>query len=193
MAKKKDVPVIDQSAKSSVDKPTLERIVTLAKQQVAIEKELLVMIDSVKKKQKDLEKIKGGYGTEGSLVSAMKEADCKELQLGNGVWVRIKDELKPPSMAVDAPNRGIVLEWAETEGHGDIIKDKVEIPFPKGDERVPGIIKILEEQQIEFGRFRTIAPQTLAALIRELMEAGKDVPMQKLGVQEFSFAKVEAD
>lgn len=78
------------------------------------------------------------------------------------------------------------FSWLEEEGHGGVIKTRVEILF--GREEVEEAKKLMEMlRQMPGGNSREITMDksvhwgTLTSLVRELVERGEEVPLEKLG------------
>lgn len=169
----------------------LNRIVELANRQVQIEADLAALAEQAKTLQAELETIAGGFKNEGLLVAALNEAGMKNFTLTDGTVIEVKDVLQMPSVAQKSKYREPVLNWLD-ENHPDVIKRVIAIPLVKGDERVAEIRRVLAEQlKVVFSEDRTVNPQTLGALIRELLENGAEVPMETLGVFSLKKAAVE--
>lgn len=170
----------------------LARLVKLAQKQRDLEKALDDNEAQRKAMNKELEKIAGGYQCEGELPLAMREMELTSFTLDDGSVVSIEDELKPPSMAANSKNRGPLLEWLIEHGHGDAIKASTTVAFAQDDPRKAEVDKALEKIGVPFEYFQTMHPQTLGALLRELVEAGEEIPLDELGVQVYCRAKVKS-
>lgn len=177
-------------ADQEIPKDLLQRISELASKQVALENEIENMEQSLKDKNKELLEIAGGYGIEGKLIALLQEAGVKGLVLENGASLKIKDELKCPSMAADSEYRPKVVEWMEKNGHGGVVKNEVSVPFSKGDEAVKLLEEFLAEKKIAFEKYSTIHHKTLGKIIDEILKSGDELPMRDLGIQEFKTVKV---
>ena len=176
-----------------IDQPTLEKITAAATRQIELESQIKEQEDRLSQLNKDLANVAGGFGVEGQIPSLMMEAGVEEITLTGGMKVKVNKELKAPSMANDpekAPYRDKVLTWAENSGNGGVIKDLITIPFDKGDPKVLALVQYLDANKIIFDRFRSIHPQTLLTLFREILKSGEQLPMDDLGIQQFQRSKI---
>lgn len=190
-----------------IEKATLEKITTAANRQLELEAQIEEQEEKLSNLNKDLAAVAGGYGVDGQIPGLMLEAGVEEITLLGGIRVKVSKELKAPSMANDpekAPYREKVLNWADKSGNGGVIKDLVTIPFDKGDPKVVALVKYLDDEKILYDRFRSIHPQTLLALFREIIKSANEklrlgkslesrdtIPMEELGVQQFQKSKIE--
>ena len=170
----------------------LGRLIRLAQKQRDLEKELDALEDQRKAKVKDLERIAGGYQSEGELPMAMQEMELTSFEMDDGSVVSIDEELKPPSMAANSKNREPLLKWLKDNKHGDAIKAATTVSFSHDDPRKALVEEALSKIGVPFDYFETMHPQTLAALLRELLEAGEEVPTDDLGIFIYKRAKVKA-
>jgi hypothetical protein len=175
----------------SIPSDKVDLLVKLALTQTAIEAEIKELEERTTAKNKELDQIRGGYQVDGAIPKLMQEIGLEKLKLENGMEVTVKEELKPPSMAADAPKREAVLDWADKSGNGDVIKDTITIPFAKGDNRAKDVVKFLEEMRLDFDRFQTINYQTLKKLLNDMREEGADIPLEELEVRIYKQAKVK--
>jgi uncharacterized protein YlxW (UPF0749 family) len=154
----------------------LQRIVSLAKEQITLEKEITDLEAQVKSKMEKLNIIAGGFQQEGLLPLAMDEAGNLESLKVDGLVVTVKEELKLPSLAKEAKGRQTVLNWVTEIGEKGIIKDELKIPFASlqdNKEHLEKLLKLLEELKIEGERYQTIHPQTFKSLINEILSGEK--------------------
>lgn len=169
----------------------LERIVALAQKQLALEAKKAELEKETKAINKELEAVRGGHQAEGELPQAMQEAEMAEFKLENGAKITIEEQLVPPSMAKDSTEREPMLRWVDEKGHGDVVKNSIIVLFPKGDKRADRVRMVLKDEGLDYEDFATIHPSTLKALLKELMEAGEDVPTEDLGIRVFRQSKVK--
>lgn len=170
----------------------LELIVLLANRQVAYEKEVADLEEELKNKKAALFEVCGGHGIDGQLPLAMAAAGVDSIKLKDGFSVTISEELKPPSMAVDAPLREKMLAFLDETGHADIIKDTITIFLNKEDHvHVKAVTELISALKLQFERFRTTHWMTLRKLLGEMLENGENIPMADLDVQKFKKSKVK--
>jgi hypothetical protein len=183
----------------TIEPATLEKLTEAANKQVELEKRLTELAETQKQVQLDLERISGGFGIEGVIPGILAEVGLLSITLKNGMIVKTRDELKAPSMAKDSPMREKVLDWADRTGNGGVIKDMLMIPFEKGDANVEKVVKLLEELKAEnpnflWERFRSIHPQTLVKLFRDILEKpkeGETLPMEELEIKQYVSSKID--
>ena len=105
--------------------------------------------------------------------------------LDNGTSITIKDELYASITQARQPE---AFAWLEAHGHGDVIKDELKVALGKGEQasnRAYVLMSTLEEMGIDdYSRKRAVHPGTLAALIREQLGEGVDVPKETFGVHQ---------
>lgn len=184
------VLMTDAETTTAPDARTLERLVALVQCQRDLERELTDLDEKRKKTNVELEKVAGGYRAEGDIPALLQELGVETLTLADGTKVTVRKELKPPSMAAGSKHRDAVVAWLDEVGHGDAVKDTVTVLLAKDDPRAVTLLAALDEVGVPYDRFRTVNPQTLGALLRELLEAGDEVPLDDLGVLVFRRSKL---
>lgn len=86
---------------------------------------------------------------------------------------------------------GPALSWLREHGQGELIKNLVVVEFGKGGDNVAkALLDDLRKQGLQAGQTEGVHPQTLAAFARRQLSAGKDLPMELLGVNRFRKAQV---
>lgn len=105
--------------------------------------------------------------------------------LDNGTAITIKDEL---FASITQAKQQEAFAWLEEHGHGDVIKNEMKIALGKGDdanERFSSIIAVAESLGItDYSAKRSVHPGTLAALIREQLGEGVELPKETFGVHQ---------
>lgn len=105
--------------------------------------------------------------------------------LDNGTAITIKDELYA---SITKAREQEAFAWLETHGHGDVIKDEMKLALGKGEvakARAESIIQLMESLgSDDYSRKRGVHPGTLAALIREQLGEGIEVPKETFGVHQ---------
>jgi len=127
---------------------------------------------------------------ERTVPGILDETGLSELRLADGTKVVVRTDLK---VSTTGKYRPAINTWLEETGHDDIIKDEVTVPFGKDEsERVGRVVAFLEDAGLQHDRRRYVAPQTLKALVNELMEAGEEVPLDRIGAFTYRSARLEA-
>ena len=129
-------------------------------------------------------------GTIPELLERMRMKKCTTL---SGVEVALKAEVKASLPGRErVADRDAAFAWLLEGGHGGVIENLVIIDLDRGeDERANKLAASL--RQLGFDQVKTrkdVHPSTLSALVRELMEAGKVVPTDKLNVFDRKVAKL---
>lgn len=82
------------------------------------------------------------------------------------------------------PHVAGAFDWLETNGHGGVVKTAIEILFPRG--QLDSAKKTLDALKVTFGERvtldRSVHAQTLKALTKEIMQAGKALPEEYFNV-----------
>lgn len=99
-----------------------------------------------------------------------------EFKLANGRKITVK---KYYSGSISEENKPLAFSWLEENGHMDIVKQEINVPFGKGNTEIAEIVsKFLAEQRIVFTKDEKVHPMTLKAFIKEQVEAGSDLPLE---------------
>lgn len=117
--------------------------------------------------------------SEREMPELMAAAGQTEVKTQDGIRVIIKEVLRasiPSDRVVKA------LSWLEDRGHGSVIKHEIKVDFGKGqDDKAEELSKAALKMGVVPSEKRTVHPQTLQALLRELLAEGIDVPLELFG------------
>jgi hypothetical protein len=183
-------PVIITNEPELIPQDKMDKLVELSNRASELEADLERLDEELSQKSKELQTVLGGYQQPGLLVVLLQELGISSITLADGNRIVIDEELKPPSMAATSKYREVVIEWLKKDGHGGVIKNELTVNIPKGQDALADIVeKSAVEQGLQVKRFETVNAQTLGALLRELLEAGADVPLEQIGA--FMFRKAE--
>ena len=151
-------------------KPTeegLAEVVQLAMKQLALEEHLAALADMVSEATQNLKEL-----AEKTLPEKMNAMGLTEFKLDNGYKIVIK---KMYFGSISETNAIPAFEWLKKEGHDDIIKNKVQCDFGRGEEeKAEKLVKLLQENEVQFESKKFVHPQTLKAFVKEQMTAGKE-------------------
>jgi len=169
-----------------------QKITDLVNRAGQLEQEMAELEEQVSVRSKELQAIIGGWQSPGALVELLEQAGTMDVTTLEGIRVIIDEELKAPSMGANSKYKSVVLDWARKAGHGGVIKGELVVNLPKGlpDETVKQLESNISNAGLQSRRDETINSQTLAALLRELLEAGADVPLDQLGATVFKRANI---
>jgi len=133
--------------------------------QVKADEELL------KDKKRDIEKISGEV-----IPTLLSEMGLSSLKLADGSAV----EVKPYYAAnISIKNREAAYNWLRENGLGDIIKNDVTVSFGRNeDNKAADYANLAQSQGYQPTQKLKVEPMTLKALVRERIEAGKEMPTE---------------
>ena len=155
-----------------------ENIKSLASQVKSLkelEDELKADEESLKNKKKEIERISGEV-----IPTMLSEMGLSSLKLADGSAV----DVKPYYAAnISIANREAAYSWLRSNGLGDIIKNDITVSFGRDeDNKAADYANLARGQGFEPTQKLKVEPMTLKALVRERIEAGKDMPMDTFNV-----------
>ena len=155
-----------------------ENIKSLASQVKSLkelEDELKADEESLKNKKKEIERISGEV-----IPTMLSEMGLSSLKLADGSAV----DVKPYYTAnISIVNREAAYGWLRSNGLGDIIKNDITVSFGRNeDNKAADYANLARGQGFEPTQKLKVEPMTLKALVRERIEAGKDMPMDTFNV-----------
>ena len=105
--------------------------------------------------------------------------------LEDGRRIELKDELYA---SITQANQQAAFGWLEDHGHGDVIKNAFTIALGRGEpatERAEMFRQLCESLGVDdYSQKQNVHPGTLAALIREQLGEGIEVPKETFGVHQ---------
>ena len=155
-----------------------ENIKSLASQVKSLkelEDELKADEESLKNKKKEIERISGEI-----IPTMLSEMGLSSLKLADGSAV----DVKPYYAAnISIANREAAYSWLRSNGLGDIIKNDITVSFGRNeDNKAAQYANLARGQGFEPTQKLKVEPMTLKALVRERIEAGKEMPMDTFNV-----------
>jgi len=155
-----------------------ENIKSLASQVKSLkelEDEIKADEESLKNKKKEIERISGEV-----IPTMLSEMGLSSLKLADGSAV----DVKPYYTAnISIANREAAYSWLRSNGLGDIIKNDITVSFGRNeDNKAAEYANLARGQGFEPTQKLKVEPMTLKALVRERIEAGKDMPMDTFNV-----------
>ena len=149
-----------------------KNIDTLAKQIKhlrTLEDEVKSDEEDLKSKQKEVERISGEV-----IPTMLSEMGLSSLKLADGSAV----DVKPYYAAnISVINRDAAYGWLRSNGLGDIIKNDITVSFGMNeDNKAAQYANLAKGQGYQPTQKLKVEPMTLKALVRERIEAGKDMP-----------------
>ena len=127
------------------------------------------MEEALKNKKKDLERVSGEI-----IPTLLSEMGLSSLKLADGSAVDVKPNY---SASISVSNKEKAYSWLRTNGLGDIIKNEISVSFGRNeDNKAAEYADLAKRQGFQPTQKLKVEPMTLKALVRERVEAGKDMP-----------------
>lgn len=161
----------------------LKMVSSLADRQVEIEK-------YIAKCEENLEKAKANWRNiaEKELPNAMQEIGMSKFTLSNGTSIEIKPELYA---SIPKDNKAPAFAWLREHDLDGVIKNVVSVQFSKGeDAKALELAEKLAMDGLLPQQEQSVHPQTLKALLKEQINKGVEVPLEKFGGYSVNRAKV---
>jgi len=129
----------------------------------------------LKQRKKDLEHISGEV-----IPTMMAEMGLSHLKLKDGSSVDVKPNY---SANITIANKEAAFNWLRNNGLGDIIKNEILVSFGRNeDNKAADYAALAQERGFQPTQKLKVEPMTLKALVRERIEAGKELPMDIFNV-----------
>jgi hypothetical protein len=142
----------------------VERLETFAKTIEAAE-------ENLKKLKKNYEHLSGEV-----IPTMMSEMGLSHLKLMDGSSIDVKPHY---SATITQANKEAAFNWLRNNGLGDIIKNEISVSFGRNeDTRAADYADLAKSRGFEPTQKLKVEPMTLKALVRERIEAGKDMPTE---------------
>ena len=141
----------------------------------ALQKRLELQEDNMKNTKKELEYLSGEV-----IPTMMSEMGLSHLKLMDGSSVDVKPNY---SASISVANREAAFAWLRNNGLGDIIKNEISVSFGRNeDNKAADYANLAESQGYQPQQKLKVEPMTLKALVRERLEAGKEMPTEIFNV-----------
>lgn len=161
----------------------LKMISGLADRQVEIEKYIAKAEANLEIAKENWRKI-----AEKELPNAMQEIGMTEFKLSNGTVISVKQKVYA---SIPKDNKEPAFAWLRENNLDGVIKNTVAVQFAKGeDAKALELANNLALQGLIPEQTQNVHPQTLMALIREQLDKGVEVPLEKFGAHVVNQAKV---
>ena len=136
---------------------------------------LALQEDNMKSTKKDIERLSGEV-----IPTMMTEMGLSELKLQDGSHLKVSTSYKAH---ITEANKQAAFNWLRDNGLGDIIKNEISVSFGRGeDNKAAHYAELAKGQGLEPTQKLKVEPMTLKALVRERIEAGKEMPTEIFGV-----------
>jgi hypothetical protein len=147
--------------------------------QIQMLESLNIRIESSENNLKDLKKEHDRLSGE-VIPTMMAEMGLAHLKLADGSTVDVKANY---SASITIANREKAFNWLRENGLGDIIKNEISVSFGRNeDNKAANYAELAKGQGFQPTQKMKVEPMTLKALVRERIEAGKEMPTEIFGV-----------
>jgi len=141
----------------------------------SLQNRLELQEDNIKNTKKELEHVSGEI-----IPTMMAEMGLSHLKLMDGSSVDVKPNY---SANITIANREAAFNWLRNNGLGDIIKNEILVSFGRNeDNKAADYAALAQERGFQPTQKLKVEPMTLKALVRERIEAGKEMPTEIFNV-----------
>ena len=155
-----------------------DNIQSLADQVEALEF-VIKNIEGAEDNLKDLKKKRDHISGE-VIPTKMSEMGLAELKLHDGSHLKVSTSYKAH---ISEANKEQAFNWLRDNGLGDIIKNEISVSFGRNeDNKAADYAELAKGQGFQPTQKMKVEPMTLKALVRERIEAGKEMPTEIFGI-----------
>ncbi len=141
----------------------------------SLQNRLELQEDNIKNTKKELEHVSGEV-----IPTMMSEMGLSELKLQDGSHLKVSTSYRA---TITVANKEAAFNWLRNNGLGDIIKNEISVSFGRNeDNKAADYAALAQERGFQPTQKLKVEPMTLKALVRERIEAGKDMPTEIFGV-----------
>jgi len=131
--------------------------------------------NKLKEKKKELERLSGEV-----IPTMLSEMGLSELRLQDGSSIKVSTSYRAH---ISVANKEAAFNWLRKNGLGDIIKNEISVSFGRNeDNKAADYADLAKGQGFQPTQKMKVEPMTLKALVRERIEAGKEMPTEIFGV-----------
>ncbi len=153
----------------------INKLADKIKELQAVEKAIELDEKQIKEKKKHLEYLSGEI-----IPTMLSEMGLSSLKLQDGSSVEVKTNY---SATITQANKEAAFNWLRENGLGDIIKNEISVSFGRNeDNKAADYANLAKGQGFEPQQKLKVEPMTLKALVRERMEAGKEMPTELFNI-----------
>ena len=114
------------------------------------------------------------------IPTMMSEMGLAELKLHDGSHLKVSTTYRA---TITEANKEAAFNWLRNNGLGDIIKNEISVSFGRNeDNKAASYAELAKGQGFQPTQKMKVEPMTLKALVRERIEAGKEMPTEIFGV-----------
>ena len=114
------------------------------------------------------------------IPTMMSEMGLAELKLHDGSHLKVTTAYRA---TITEANKETAFNWLRENGLGDIIKNEISVSFGRNeDNKAADYAELAKGQGFQPTQKMKVEPMTLKALVRERIEAGKEMPTEIFGI-----------
>ena len=114
------------------------------------------------------------------IPTMMSEMGLAELKLHDGSHLKVSTSYRA---TITEANKAAAFNWLRENGLGDIIKNEISVSFGRNeDNKAADYAELAKSSGFQPTQKMKVEPMTLKALVRERIEAGKEMPTEIFGV-----------
>ena len=114
------------------------------------------------------------------IPTMMSEMGLAELKLHDGSHLKVSTSYRA---TITEANKEAAFNWLRENGLGDIIKNEISVSFGRNeDNKAADYAELAKRSGFQPTQKMKVEPMTLKALVRERIEAGKEMPTEIFGV-----------
>lgn len=130
--------------------------------------------ESLRKRKEDLKNLQTEV-----IPKEMKKLGMQSFTLSDGSTISIEKKYFasiPKDYTLEA------MHWLEENGYGDTVKRVIQAQQPRDNQKTEELKEWLFDNEINFDINQSIHHSTLKKIVKDTMEAGKDIPIKAFGV-----------
>ena len=141
----------------------------------SLQERLELQEENIKNTKKQMDHLSGEV-----IPTMMSEMGLSELKLQDGSHLKVATSYKA---SITEANKEAAFNWLRDNGLGDIIKNEILVAFGRNeDNKAADYAELAKGQGFQPTQKMKVEPMTLKALVRERIEAGKEMPTEIFGV-----------
>ena len=114
------------------------------------------------------------------IPTMMSEMGLAELKLHDGSHLKVSTSYRAH---ISEANKEMAYNWLRNNGLGDIIKNEISVSFGRNeDNKAADYAELAKGQGFQPTQKLKVEPMTLKALVRERIEANKEMPTEIFGI-----------
>jgi hypothetical protein len=166
----------EQDQQNTIQKTSgIQSLADQVERLVALQERLELQETNMKNTKKELDNLSGEV-----IPTMMSEMGLSHLKLIDGSSVDVKPNY---SASITIANKDAAFGWLRENNLGDIIKNEISVSFGRNeDNKAADYAALAEGQGYQPQQKLKVEPMTLKALVRERIEAGKEMPTELFNV-----------